>query len=68
MTLIAHVGTVSTAESQQLACAAKRYGFDAVSAVTPFITLSVLKSTVTIIGQSLIPQMGYRWWYTTFRR
>lgn len=35
ITLIAHVGCVSTAESQQLA-AAKRYGFDAVSAVTPF--------------------------------
>ncbi len=36
MTLIAHVGCVSTVESQQLAVAAKRYGFDAVSAVTPF--------------------------------
>lgn len=36
ITLIAHVGCVSTAESQQLAAAAKRYGFDAVSAVTPF--------------------------------
>ena len=34
--LIAHVGCVSTAESQQLAASAKRYGFDAVSAVTPF--------------------------------
>ncbi|MDK7282012.1 dihydrodipicolinate synthase family protein, partial [Haemophilus seminalis] len=32
--LIAHVGCVSTAESQQLAASAKRYGFDAVSAVT----------------------------------
>lgn len=36
VTLIAHVGTVSTDESQQLARAAQRYGFDAVSAVTPF--------------------------------
>ncbi|WP_199782235.1 dihydrodipicolinate synthase family protein, partial [Cronobacter dublinensis] len=36
VTLIAHVGCVSTAESQQLAAAASRYGFDAVSAVTPF--------------------------------
>ena len=36
ITLIAHVGCVSTAESQQLAVAAKRYGFNAVSAVTPF--------------------------------
>ncbi|MFU0446698.1 N-acetylneuraminate lyase [Pseudocitrobacter faecalis] len=36
ITLIAHVGCVSTAESQQLSAAAKRYGFDAVSAVTPF--------------------------------
>ncbi|KAA1048059.1 N-acetylneuraminate lyase [Pseudocitrobacter sp. 73] len=36
LTLIAHVGCISTAESQQLAVAAKRYGFDAVSAVTPF--------------------------------
>ena len=36
ITLIAHVGCVSTAESQQLAVAARRYGFDAVSAVTPF--------------------------------
>ncbi len=36
ITLIAHVGCISTAESQQLAAAAKRYGFDAVSAVTPF--------------------------------
>ena len=36
LTLIAHVGCVSTAESQQLAAAAQRYGFDAVSAVTPF--------------------------------
>ena len=34
--LIAHVGCVSTAESQRLATAAKSYGFDAVSAVTPF--------------------------------
>ncbi|WP_324723086.1 N-acetylneuraminate lyase [Lelliottia sp. JS-SCA-14] len=36
VTLIAHVGCVSTAESQQLAAAASRNGFDAVSAVTPF--------------------------------
>ncbi|ELY4522890.1 N-acetylneuraminate lyase [Cronobacter turicensis] len=36
VTLIAHVGCVSTAESQRLAAAASRYGFDAVSAVTPF--------------------------------
>jgi N-acetylneuraminate lyase len=34
--LIAHVGCVSTTESQQLAVAAQRYGYDAVSAVTPF--------------------------------
>lgn len=36
LALIAHVGCVSTTESQQLAHAASRYGFDAVSAVTPF--------------------------------
>ncbi|MFZ3620968.1 N-acetylneuraminate lyase [Leclercia barmai] len=36
VTLIAHVGTVSTHESQQLAQAASRFGYDAVSAVTPF--------------------------------
>ncbi|EPY4483871.1 N-acetylneuraminate lyase [Klebsiella quasipneumoniae] len=36
MTLIAHVGCVSTLESQQLARAAVGYGYDAVSAVTPF--------------------------------
>jgi N-acetylneuraminate lyase len=36
VTLIAHVGCISTAETQQLAAAASRYGFDAVSAVTPF--------------------------------
>lgn len=36
LTLIAHVGCVSTLESQQLATAASRYGYDAVSAVTPF--------------------------------
>jgi len=36
VTLIAHVGTVSTHESQQLAHAASRFGYDAVSAVTPF--------------------------------
>ncbi|WP_391488045.1 N-acetylneuraminate lyase [Leclercia tamurae] len=36
ITLIAHVGTVSTYESQQLARAASRFGYDAVSAVTPF--------------------------------
>lgn len=36
ITLIAHVGCVSTVESQRLATAAKSYGFDAVSAVTPF--------------------------------
>lgn len=34
--LIAHVGGISTSESQQLATAAKKYGYDAVSAVTPF--------------------------------
>src|SRR5699024_3529887 len=33
---IAHVGCVSTAESQQLAASVKRYGCDAVSAVPPF--------------------------------
>ena len=36
MTLIAHVGCLSTLESQQLARAAVGYGYDAVSAVTPF--------------------------------
>lgn len=36
MTLIAHVGCVSTLESQQLARAAVGYGYDAISAVTPF--------------------------------
>lgn len=36
ITLIAHVGCVSTVESQSLAQAAKGYGYDAVSAVTPF--------------------------------
>ena len=36
VTLIAHVGGISTHESQTLAGAAHRYGFDAVSAVTPF--------------------------------
>ncbi|WP_435928869.1 N-acetylneuraminate lyase [Dryocola sp. BD613] len=36
LTLIAHVGAISTQESQHLAGAAHRYGFDAVSAVTPF--------------------------------
>ena len=36
VTLIAHVGSISTHESQTLASAAQRYGFDAVSAVTPF--------------------------------
>ncbi|WP_342323364.1 N-acetylneuraminate lyase [Kosakonia sp. BYX6] len=36
ITLIAHVGAVSTMESQQLAQAASRYGYDAISAVTPF--------------------------------
>lgn len=36
LTLIAHVGAISTQESQTLAGAAHRYGFDAVSAVTPF--------------------------------
>lgn len=36
LTLIAHVGSISTYECQQLAVAAKKYGFDAVSAVTPF--------------------------------
>nr|MCD4242494.1 dihydrodipicolinate synthase family protein [Escherichia coli] len=34
--LIAHVGCVSTNESQSLARAASRLGYDAVSAVTPF--------------------------------
>ncbi|MEG1210590.1 MAG: N-acetylneuraminate lyase [Leclercia sp.] len=36
ITLIAHVGTVSTHESQQLAKAASECGYNAVSAVTPF--------------------------------
>lgn len=36
VTLIAHVGAISTYESQTLAQAAHRFGFDAVSAVTPF--------------------------------
>ncbi|WP_348235703.1 dihydrodipicolinate synthase family protein, partial [Salmonella enterica] len=34
--LIPQAGTVRTAESPQLACAPKRYGYDAVSAVPPF--------------------------------
>lgn len=37
--LIAHVGCVSTVETQQLAQAAAHYGYDAVSAVTPFYYL-----------------------------
>lgn len=36
LALIAHVGGISSRESQELAKAAKKYGFDAVSAVTPF--------------------------------
>lgn len=65
--LIAHVGCVSTAESQQLAASAKRYGFDAVSAVTPHFTiLSALKNTAITIGQLLIRRMVCRWWCTTF--
>ncbi|MCT4705461.1 N-acetylneuraminate lyase [Enterobacteriaceae bacterium H16N7] len=36
VTLIAHAGAISTQESQTLGAAAHRYGFDAVSAVTPF--------------------------------
>lgn len=66
--LIAHVGCVSTVESQQLAASAKRYGFDAVSAVTPVSTiLSALKNTAITIGQLLIQRMGCRWWCTTFQ-
>ncbi len=65
--LIAHVGCVSTAESQQLAASAKRYGFDAVSAVTPFYYLSALKNTAITIGQLLIRRMVCRWWCTTFQ-
>lgn len=34
--LIAHVGSISTAESQALASSAADFGYDAVSAVTPF--------------------------------
>ena len=65
--LIAHVGCVSTAESQQLAASAKRYGFDAVSAVTPFYYPSALKNTAITIGQLLIRRMVCRWWCTTFQ-
>ena len=36
LTLIAHVGGISTAESEVLAKAAKKYGYHAISAVTPF--------------------------------
>ncbi|NUD69165.1 dihydrodipicolinate synthase family protein [Escherichia coli] len=36
LTLIAHVGAISTRDSQLLARAAVKYGFDAISAVTPF--------------------------------
>ncbi|WMQ74522.1 MAG: N-acetylneuraminate lyase [Sodalis sp.] len=39
LTLIAHFGAVSTHEIQQLAQAACRYGFDAISVVTPFYYL-----------------------------
>ncbi len=36
LTLIAHVGTIRTADSCQLAAVANQAGYDAVSAVTPF--------------------------------
>lgn len=65
--LIAHVGCVSTAESQQLAASAKRYGFDAVSAVTPFYYPFSFESTAITIGQLLIRRMVCRWWCTTFQ-
>ncbi|PZQ71730.1 MAG: N-acetylneuraminate lyase [Escherichia coli] len=66
--LIAHVGCVSTAESQQLAASAKRYGFDAVSAVTPFyypfsfeehcvkLTLDQINTLVTLPGVGALKQ------------
>ncbi|XNM57601.1 dihydrodipicolinate synthase family protein [Escherichia coli] len=52
--LIAHVGCVSTAESQQLAASAKRYGFDAVSAIAPFYYPFSFEDTAITIGQLLI--------------
>ena len=77
--LIAHVGCVSTAESQQLAASAKRYGFFGrpppvnVMASMPSppsrrsTILSALKNTAITIGQLLIRRMVCRWWCTTFQ-
>lgn len=67
VTLIAHVGTVSTEESQQLASAAHRYGFDAFRPSRRFTIRSALKSTAITTAQLLIPPMAYRWWSITSR-
>ncbi|XNM83723.1 dihydrodipicolinate synthase family protein [Escherichia coli] len=64
---IAHVGCVSTAESQQLAASAKRYGFDACCRHAVLTILSALKNTAITIGQLLIRRMVCRWWCTTFQ-
>ncbi len=66
--LIAHVGCVSTAESQQLAASAKRYGFDAVSAVTPFYYPFSFEEHCDHY-RAIIDSGGWfcRWWCTTFQ-
>lgn len=64
--LIAHVGCVSTAESQQLAASAKRYGLMPSPPSRRSTILSALKNTAITIGQLLIRRMGCRWWCTTF--
>jgi N-acetylneuraminate lyase len=68
MTLIAHVGCVSTLESQQLAEAAQSYGYDAVSAVTPFYYPFSFEEHCATTRPLLIRLMACRWWSTTSRR
>lgn len=61
LTLIAHVGGISTAESEVLAKAAKNTDIMLYLLLLHFIILFHLKSIVSITGRLLILQMDFRW-------
>lgn len=61
LTLIAHVGGISTAESEVLAKLQKNTDIMLYLLLLHFIILFHLKSIVSITGRLLILQMDFRW-------
>lgn len=68
ITLIAHVGCVSTAESQQLAILPPASVLTLYPPSHRFTIPLALKNIATTIVQLLTPRRGCRWWFITSLR